>query len=251
MFGAARALGELRSLCDAKRLALVEDVSHAHGAVFRGQPVGSFGDISFCSFQGSKLVAAGEGGALLTNRPDLFYRAMELAHPRRLEHAPPEWQSLSGVGRGFKFRPSPLLIALAQESLKQLDDQNSVRRCAWDELREQIAACRGFVNLDRSDKGRVYYRYELVLRPELRRVRDRLVEVLADRGVRAHKFVGYLPNLPSLRGHLRPGGDWPVAQDVMERVFYLDAFTAYSSALVQRHGRTILQTMREVEAGVP
>src|SRR5258708_1290783 len=49
------------------RLAVVEDCSHAHGARCNGRPVGTFGDVSVFSLQGKKLVAAGQGGLLVTN----------------------------------------------------------------------------------------------------------------------------------------------------------------------------------------
>ena len=46
-------------------LRLIEDCSHAHGAM-QGVPVGGIGDVSIFSLQGSKLTAAGQGGLLLT-----------------------------------------------------------------------------------------------------------------------------------------------------------------------------------------
>jgi dTDP-4-amino-4,6-dideoxygalactose transaminase len=249
MFGEPLGLDELRALCDAHGLALVEDVSHAHGASFQGRPVGSFGDVSFCSFQGAKLVSAGEGGALLTNRQDLYYRAMEVGHPRRLQEAPREWQALAGVGRGFKFRPSALLAALAHDSLRLLAEQNAVRRRACDQLRAILAASTGFSRLDRAPAGRVYFRCELLLAPDKGDLRDRLVDGLAAQGIRAHRLVGYLPGHPSLDGHSAHAGPWPAAQDVMRRIFFLEAFTAYSAPLIDRYGRTILKTLRELSRG--
>lgn len=48
-------------------LAFIEDAAHAHGAAWRGVPVGNFGDAATFSFQAFKLATAGEGGAILTN----------------------------------------------------------------------------------------------------------------------------------------------------------------------------------------
>ena len=247
MFGEVLGLDELRSICDTHGLALVEDVSHAHGATFRGRPAGSFGDVSFCSFQAAKLVSGGEGGALLTNRPDLYYRAMELGHPRRLQRAPAGWKNLAGVGRGFKFRPSPLLVALAHDSVRNLREQNSTRKRACEQLRAQLIECGEFAGLGRPADGRVYFRLELLLARAEESFRDRLVDSLTARGIRAHRLVGFLPGHPSLDGHTDPAaGNWPVARDVMRRVFFLEAFTAYSEEVVTNYGRAIVETVRKL-----
>src|SRR4029453_10218039 len=48
---------------------LIEDCSHAHGAAFRGRPVGSWGQIGCFSLQGPKAVSGGEAGIAVTNDP--------------------------------------------------------------------------------------------------------------------------------------------------------------------------------------
>lgn len=246
MFGEALAVDELRALCDAHGLALVEDVSHAHGATFQGRPVGSFGDVSFCSFQGQKLVSGGEGGALLTNSAELYHRALALGHPRRLAHAPAPWRDPADIGRGFKFRPSSLLVALAHDSLRNLDEQNSIRRRACAALRAALAESAEFVALERDSAGRVYYCCELYLRRQGER--DRLVDALRARQVRAYHFVDFMPGHAALSGRERQSGPWPIARDAMSRVFCIEAFTAYSRSLVERYAQTIMDTIAAPEA---
>lgn len=59
---------------------LVEDACQAPGGKLNGRPLGSFGDVSALSFGGSKLLSAGRGGAILTNRPEIHQRAKIFAH---------------------------------------------------------------------------------------------------------------------------------------------------------------------------
>jgi perosamine synthetase len=245
MFGQARELAELRRLCDIHHVALVEDVSHAHGATFDGKPVGSFGDVSFCSFQAAKLVSAGEGGALLTNRDDIWTAALELGHPRRLHQARATSRPLVGVGRGFKFQPSAILVALAHGSLRDLHAQNQVRRNACGLLRAFLAESGLFTDLEPAPTGRVYFRCELHLSDDgaLAGCRDDVVRRLRAAGVRADHVFGYLPGHPALLDSMRPGA-WPQALSVMRNVFCLEPFTVFSPAAVRRHAARILDAVR-------
>ena len=58
------------------RLKVLEDSSQSVGASYKGRPLGSMGDIAIYSLQQSKSITAGEGGALVTNDPYLFERAV-------------------------------------------------------------------------------------------------------------------------------------------------------------------------------
>ncbi len=58
--------------CKKNKLFLIEDAAEAHGALWRSQPVGSFGDISCFSFYGNKIITTGEGGMCLTNSEKLY-----------------------------------------------------------------------------------------------------------------------------------------------------------------------------------
>ncbi len=57
---------ELRALCDARGVALVEDAAHAHGATLDGAYAGSFGVAGAYSFYPTKVMTSGEGGMILT-----------------------------------------------------------------------------------------------------------------------------------------------------------------------------------------
>jgi dTDP-4-amino-4,6-dideoxygalactose transaminase len=63
---------------------VVEDCSHCHGAVSaNGQPLGSFGDLAIFSFQATKVLPAGEGGAVVTDDEGMAARLFALATDSR------------------------------------------------------------------------------------------------------------------------------------------------------------------------
>ena len=64
------ALAPMQSICDwakQKGLLVIEDACQAHGATIDGKPAGAWGDLGVLSFGGSKLIASGRGGAVVTN----------------------------------------------------------------------------------------------------------------------------------------------------------------------------------------
>jgi dTDP-4-amino-4,6-dideoxygalactose transaminase len=62
----------LGSIAREQNLVVIEDCAHAHGGRFQGRGAGAAGDAGCFSFQESKLMTAGEGGMVLTNRLDCF-----------------------------------------------------------------------------------------------------------------------------------------------------------------------------------
>jgi dTDP-4-amino-4,6-dideoxygalactose transaminase len=243
LFGAPARLDEFRALCDRRGLALIEDVSHAFGATWQGRPVGSFGDLAFCSFQANKVVCGGEGGAVLTNNSELFYRAMEVGHPRRLMRAPEEWRRLAGVGCGFKFRPSALLVAIAHESLKRLDELNHVRQRACEEFRGLLARSSLFVGLGGAPRERVHFCCELILREGDAAVRDRVIAELREHGIPADRLWMHLPGLPSLEGATVGDSRCPAAEDVIQRILCLPAFTQYDPEAIRQCAGIVTDTV--------
>jgi len=71
LYGEACDLTELKALCDAHGMDLIEDCAQACGTLYRGEPVGTWGRFAAFSFYPTKNLAAfGDGGALVVNRPE-------------------------------------------------------------------------------------------------------------------------------------------------------------------------------------
>ena len=62
---------------------VIEDVSHAHGSLYKGRHCGTFGDVAAMSMMSGKSFAIGEAGMLLTNDSSLFERAVAFGHYER------------------------------------------------------------------------------------------------------------------------------------------------------------------------
>jgi dTDP-4-amino-4,6-dideoxygalactose transaminase len=79
LYGKPCDMDPVLDICKRKNLFLVEDCAQAHGAIYKGKKVGSFGDIAAFSFYPTKnLGCLGDGGAIVTNNPDYDKKARML-----------------------------------------------------------------------------------------------------------------------------------------------------------------------------
>lgn len=108
---------------------IIEDASHAIGARYLGEPVGSCGysDITIFSFHPVKIITTAEGGMALTNSSDLAHRmALLRSHgvtrdPEQMTHEPDGPWYYQQIELGFNYRMTELQAALGFSQLKRLD----------------------------------------------------------------------------------------------------------------------------------
>lgn len=91
---------------------VVEDAAQAWGSQWRGKGVGALGDLGIFSFQSSKNLNAGEGGALLTNDQRLYDLAWSLHNVGRVRHG--GWYQHEILGRNLRLSEWNGAVLLAQ-----------------------------------------------------------------------------------------------------------------------------------------
>jgi dTDP-4-amino-4,6-dideoxygalactose transaminase len=121
--GAAADLDALVAICDRHGLALVEDGAHAHGTQWRGRGVGSFGSFGSFSMQRSKLITAGEGGALICNDERLRDLAWSYADCGRVRD---EW-FYHHARYGSNLRMTEWQGAVLRAQLRRFPEQHRIR----------------------------------------------------------------------------------------------------------------------------
>ncbi len=93
-------------------LTLIEDACQSHGARLGGNATGNLGDIGCFSFQSSKNINSGEGGAITTNDPDLFERAWSFKNCGRTRGG--EWYQHDVIGDNFRMSQFQAAVLRAQ-----------------------------------------------------------------------------------------------------------------------------------------
>lgn len=80
LFGSMADMDRIMPIARKHGLAVIEDCAHAHGGLWDGRHVGTIGDIGSFSFQQSKTMASGEGGACITTSEKLNETLGRLSH---------------------------------------------------------------------------------------------------------------------------------------------------------------------------
>jgi dTDP-4-amino-4,6-dideoxygalactose transaminase len=93
-------------------LYVVEDACQAWGASWRGTPVGAIGDLGCFSFQASKNINAGEGGAIISNNTELAERSWSLHNVGRVREG--AWYQHEFLGWNYRMTEWQGAILLAQ-----------------------------------------------------------------------------------------------------------------------------------------
>lgn len=163
-------------------VAIVEDGAQAHGAEWRGRRVGALGDAGTFSFQTSKNISAGEGGAVVTNDERLGDALYSLANVGRVRGG--GWYQHEHVG--FNLRLTEFQAAILKAQLRRHPEQQRVRSANAELLSNLLREVEG-VRLPADDPSVTAHGWHLfVFRlPDLggAQRRDAFVRALAAEGV--------------------------------------------------------------------
>jgi len=136
LYGSFADMDAIMDIAKRHNLFVLEDCAHKHGGEWNGKKAGSIGDIGSFSFQLSKHLTAGEGGALTTNNPDLAEKLDALRNCGRRPEGDAYADKDKGAGvysddgnfiQSGNFRITEFQAAILNEGLKRLPDQNHRR----------------------------------------------------------------------------------------------------------------------------
>jgi dTDP-4-amino-4,6-dideoxygalactose transaminase len=213
---------------------VVEDNAHGLYGKYRGQYLGTLGQLATLSFHETKNFSCGEGGALLINDAQFNQRAEILREKGtdRSRFFRGEIDKYTWVDIGSSYLPSDLLAAFLRAQLEHRDQIQSMRRQIWEIYAHELASWAEtngvrlpIVPAECEQSYHLFY----VIMPSLES-RQALISHLAGFGILA--VFHYLPLHLSPMG-LRFGGrlgDCPVTEDLADRLLRFPFFTGMTSS---------------------
>lgn len=111
LYGQSADMDKIMVLARQHNLKIIEDAAQGVGVKFRGQHVGTFGDLGILSFYGNKTITCGEGGVVLTNNDELAKICYKLKNHGREKKGVFIHED---IGFNFSFTEMQAAIGVAQ-----------------------------------------------------------------------------------------------------------------------------------------
>ena len=154
-------------------IALIEDCSQAHGAEWKGQKLGSFGQIGVFSLQQTKVLTCGEGGIVTCASAEAYNRLQQYRANGRIYATHPVTGQMELIEKGEVYGAnrsmSEIHAAIALAQLKLLDEQNTVREANASYLNKALDEISGINTVVPPDglTRRTYYDYVIQLNADI------------------------------------------------------------------------------------
>ncbi len=245
-------LDVVTALCKKYNLWLVEDCCDALGATYKGQMVGTFGDIATLSFYPAHHITMGEGGAVFTNNSELKLIAESFRDWGRDCYCPPGkdntcdkrfcWKlgdlpegydhkyTYSHLGYNLKISDMQAACALAQ--LDRVDDFIAARKANFSHLKTKLKSCEEFLHLPEATPHAEpsWFGFPLVLKETSGVKRVDLLNYLDQHKIGTRLlFAGNLIRQPYMLGrNYRVSGELTQTDVVMNQTFWLGVYPGLS-----------------------
>lgn len=238
LYGQPADMDPILAVAKRHRLVVIEDAAQAHGAKYKGCPVGSLGDMACFSFYPAKnLGAYGEGGAVTTNNAEFAQQIRMLrdwGQDRKYHH----------VLRGFNYRMEGFQGAILRVKLKHLERWTDARRAIAHKYHELLADSGLELPRERSDVRHVYHVYTV-------RTADReaLRAGLEKQGVQTAIHYAVPAHLQPAYSDLGYGiGSLPQSESAANQVLSLPIYPELSQQSVQKVADVVRVVTRTARA---
>ncbi len=248
VFGNPPDLPALQLIAQKAGIPLIVDAAQGFGSESQGLPQGTVGDIEVFSMTPSKLVAAGEGGLVVTRDPDLAARIRALRNYGNVGNYDPESLGLNG-------RLSELHSAVALGSLEALEEHIELRQRVVKLYREALSDVKGIgFQVVRANDKSVYKDYGIRIGKEFGCPRDAVMSALKAEKIQTRSY--FSPPLHKQRIYegfsLREA--LPQTERLSEEALCLPIYATLSTEEVQGISQALKQIQlhaQEIAAPVP
>jgi perosamine synthetase len=214
---------------------VIEDAAQAVGAKMFDRPAGTLGDVGTFSFHGTKTMTTGEGGMVVTNRPDL---AQRIARLRDHGRTAADFKYFVTSEIAYKYRMSSLQAAFGRAQLARIDDLVDKKQRIFQWYEDRLGDIPG-IGLNPRQPGvtSTFWMTTVVLEPSYRLSTRELMGLFDEHGVDTRPFLPPLSSLPAfadLGETVRAATENVVAYDLAQRSINLPSALNLTEAQVSR-----------------
>jgi len=175
----------IKEIAKDNKLLLIEDAAESFGAAISGKKVGTFGDSAMLSFCQNKVIATGEGGAIVTDSKKIFQKLKLIRSHGRFESKKNYFASSDDsdyIQNGYNYRMTSMIAALGISQLKKVKKIIKLRRNKAEYLNNKLSGLPELKTMcEEKNQFNVYQLYTLCLKNN--KLREGLKEYLTKKGI--------------------------------------------------------------------
>jgi perosamine synthetase len=221
--GHAADMDRIQEVADRRGLFVVEDAAQAHGAQFKGRPVGSIGRVGTFSFFGNKMLTTGEGGMITTNDEALAAR-MRLVKNQGMTQERRYWHPVVG----YNYRLTNIQAAIGLAQVERLATQLSAHQQVASWYKDELRNVPGLSwQREREWARHAWWQFVVIVDESFAADRDAVLATLQQAGVDARRIYHPMHDQPIYREQV---GDarYPVADRIAARAVCLPTWAGLS-----------------------
>jgi len=267
-------LGAVTAFCRKYKLWLIEDCCDALGSTYKGQNVGTFGDIATVSFYPAHHITMGEGGAVLTDRPQLQVLIDSFRDWGRDCWCEPgvdntcgkrfDWQ-LGGLPCGYdhkytyshvgyNLKATDMQAALGVSQMDKLPEFIERRKANFAYLKNALKPLEEFLALPEAtpDSDPSWFGFPIGVKAGSPFTRDQLTRALEAQKIGTRLlFAGNLLRQPAYEGwEYRVAGEMTNTDYVMNHVFWIGVFPGLTSDMLDFIVKTAVDFVEQAKSGL-
>lgn len=198
IYGQPCDMGRIMEIARRYNLYVVEDCAEAHGARWKDQKVGSFGDISCFSFFGNKVITTGEGGMCVTDSRELREKMRVLR-----DHGMSKERRYYHEVVGFNYRMTNLQAAIGTAQAERIEDILIWRDELETQYRKVFSGIPGVTlqRRDLPDRKKISWLVSVLVSQDKR---DQALSALKEQGIDARAFFVPLSEMNIYKSYARP-----------------------------------------------
>ncbi|SHK17165.1 perosamine synthetase [Clostridium cavendishii DSM 21758] len=238
IYGHAVEMDLLKEIAKRYNLYVIEDATEALGSEYKGEKLGTIGDIGCFSFNGNKLITTGAGGMMVTNNEDYGHRAKYLSTQTKtvLENGAFYHEEI-----GFNYRMPNVLAAMGVAQLEMVPEFVEIKRRNakfYNELFEKVKGIKPVI--EREGTINCYWLYSILVEDEFGASRDQVIKVLKERGVQARPFFMPVHDMPPYKECRH--GDMSITNEISLKGINLPS----SVSITENEILTVFQAIKEI-----
>jgi len=196
IYGQACDMATIMKIAKKYNLKVIEDCAEAHGAMYDGKKVGSFGDIGCFSFYGNKVITTGEGGMCVTNNAELDEK-MRVLRDHGMSKTKRYWHDVVG----YNYRMTNLQSAIGLAQLERIEEIHKNRKQYEDNYKEILNQNNFTFQQDIKNRRRITWLVSVLLDETIDR--EKYIQKLKEKGIDARPFFYPLSDMEIYKSYCK------------------------------------------------